>query len=302
MANLTIAASRSINNLCNTLVRAWSGQSFPSMIIKWFWSLLPEHWMKFLYDYLPFIWARKNVEMLGSIRIIKMNWDIFCKYYLLFQVFISPLPLVLKDQLSMQLLCDLRSELPVGLFCWNIWKHILKSTVAFLNLSNCQGQADICENWNWHFLSKFIDDIKTKTVLLLFLYNILPYIMASSFQHLKALSLWRWWWTLNKFGSLQTSHRCCEKRQRRRAETFALLSFLILLCQDIYTIFRGNNQMSNISMKLSLKHGMINERSKHGNEAQIIYCGIFCEKSYFIITLIQQNIHSFMVIWPRSEN
>ena len=221
---------------------------------------------------------------------------------ILFKVFISPLPLVLKDQLSMQLLCDLRSELAVGLFCWNIWKHILKSTVAFLNLSNCQGQADICENWNWHFLSKFIDDIKTKTVFLLFLYNILPYIMASSFQHLKALSLWRWWWTLNKFGSLQTSHRCCEKRQRRRAETFALLSFLILLCQDIYTIFRGNNQMSNISMKLSLKHGMINERSKHGNEAQIIYCGIFCEKSYFIITLIQQNIHSFMVIWPRSEN
>ena len=136
------------------------------MIIKWFWSLLPEHWMKFVYDYLPFIWARKNVEMLGSIRIIKMNWDIFCKYYLLFQVFISPLPLVLKDQLSMQLLCDWRSELPVGLFCWNIWKHILKSTVAFLNLSNCQGQADICENWNWHFLSKFIDDIKTKTVFL----------------------------------------------------------------------------------------------------------------------------------------
>ena len=114
--------------------------------------------------------------------------------------------------------------------------------------------------------------------------------------------LWRWWWTLNKFGSLQTSHRSCEKRQRRRVETFALLSFLILLCQDIYTIFRGNSQMSNISMKLSLKHGMINERSKHGNEAQIIYCGIFGEKSYFIITLIQQNIHSFMVIWPRSEN
>ena len=85
---------------------------------------------------------------------------------ILFKVFISPLPLVLKDQLSMQLLCDLRSELPVGLFCWNIWKHILKSTVAFLNLSNCQGQADICENWNWHFLSKFIDDIKTKTVFL----------------------------------------------------------------------------------------------------------------------------------------
>ena len=62
----------------------------------------------------------------------------------------------------------------VGLFCWNIWRHILKSTVAFLNLSNCQGQADICGNWNWHFLSKFIDDIKTKTVFLLFLYNILP--------------------------------------------------------------------------------------------------------------------------------
>ena len=203
----------------------------------------------------------------------------------------------------MQLLCDWRSELPVGLFCWNIWKHILKSTVAFLNLSNCQGQADICENWNWHFLSKFIDDIKTKTVFLLFLYNILP-TLYNGFQIPASQSskLWRWWWTLNKFGSLQTSHRCCEKRQSRWAETVALLSFLILLCQDIYTIFRGNNQMSNISMKLSLKHGMINERSKHGNEAQIIYCGIFCEKSYFIITLIQQNIHSFMVIWPRSEN
>ena len=104
---------------------------------------------------------------------------------ILFKVFMSPLPLVLKDQLSMQLLCDLRSELAVGLFCWNIWKHILKSTVAFLNLSNCQGQAEICGNWNWHFLSKFIDDIKTKTVFLLFLYNILPY---NGFQHLKAPS------------------------------------------------------------------------------------------------------------------
>ena len=152
------------------------------------------------------------------------------------------------------------------------------------------------------FCPSLLTTSKLKLFFYLFLYNILPYIMASSFQHLKALSLWRWWWTLNKFGSLQTSHRCCEKRQSRWAETFALLSFLILLCQDIYTIFRGNNQMSNISMKLSLKHGMINERSKHGNEAQIIYCGIFCEKSYFIITLIQQNIHSFMVIWPRSEN
>ena len=89
------------------------------------------------------------------------------RYHLqiLFKVFMSPLPLVLKDQLSMQLLCDLRSELAVGLFCWNIWKHILKSTVAFLNLSNCQGQAEICGNWNWHFLSKIIDDIKTKTKL-----------------------------------------------------------------------------------------------------------------------------------------
>lgn len=153
------------------------------------------------------------------------------------------------------------------------------------------------------FCPSLLTTSKLKLFFYLFLYNILP-TLYNGFQLPASQSskLWRWWWTLNKFGSLQTSHRCCEKRQRRRAETFALLSFLILLCQDIYTIFRGNNQMSNISMKLSLKHGMINERSKHGNEAQIIYCGIFCEKSYFIITLIQQNIHSFMVIWPRSEN
>ena len=142
--------------------------------------------MKFVYDYLPFIWARKNVEMPGRIIIIKMIGDIFYKYY---SKYSSAFAFGLKRSTIYAIIVWLKIRVAtVGLFCWNIWKHILKSTVAFLNLSNCQGQADICENWNWHFLSKFIDDIKTKTVFLLFLYNILPYIMASSFQHLKAPS------------------------------------------------------------------------------------------------------------------